>query len=33
MIAKIVSAIEKYNMLSYGQTVIVGLSGGADSAS
>jgi tRNA(Ile)-lysidine synthase len=31
MIAKIVSAIEKYNMLSYGQTVIVGLSGGADS--
>mgnify|MGYP002623652970 CR=1 FL=1 len=31
MTAKVTSAIEKYNMLSYGQTVVVGLSGGADS--
>ncbi|MBO4339016.1 MAG: tRNA lysidine(34) synthetase TilS [Clostridia bacterium] len=31
MTAKVTSAIEKYNMLENGQTVIVGLSGGADS--
>ena len=31
MTAKVTSAIEKYNMISRGQTVVIGLSGGADS--
>ncbi len=31
MVNKVISAIEQYNMLSIGDTVIVGLSGGADS--
>lgn len=31
MTAKVTSAIKKHNMLSFGQTVIIGLSGGADS--
>jgi tRNA(Ile)-lysidine synthase len=31
MTAKVTSSIEKYNMLKKGQTVVIGLSGGADS--
>ncbi len=31
MVNKVIKAVEKFNMLSFGDTVIVGLSGGADS--
>ncbi|NLA72741.1 MAG: tRNA 2-thiocytidine(32) synthetase TtcA, partial [Clostridiales bacterium] len=33
MIEKTIKAIERYNMISNGEVIVIGLSGGADSVS